>query len=175
MVGVLLLGDSVSVEGLGARDGPVVVDLVGHLVDDVVGGVHVGGGGGGGLVGQLVLDAGAEGDGVALEAAEALPAVDGLEGVVDAFLDLLVAAGADLVAGQVGTEPVERLLALGGLVDDLGPDLEEALGVPLGGDTEVDLVSDLDVDLGLDGDLLLLVVLSGDLHSEAKSWISIWE
>ena len=172
MVGVLLLSDSVSVERLVARDRPVVVDLVGNLVGDVVGGVGVDGGLSGGLVGQLVLDTHADSHGVALDAAEALPAVDGLERVVDALLDLLVAAGADHVAGHVGTEPVLRLLALSGSVDKLGPDLEEGLGVPLGGDTEVELVSDLEVDLGLDDHLLLLVVLGGDLHSKGMSWVS---
>ncbi len=149
---------------MGARDGPVVVDLVLNLLGDRVGLVPVAGGSDGSLVGELVLDAGAEGDGLALDALEVLaPAVDALERVLDALLEDLVAASHEQLAGQVATHPVEGVLAVLGLVDKLGPDFLHCLGVALSRDTYVELVSDLDVDLGLDGDGALLVVLSGGL------------
>ena len=94
------------------------------------------------------------------------PAVDELEGVVDAILELLVAAEHEERAGHVTTSPVEAVLVVLGLVDELGPDLQEGLGVPLGGDTDVELVGDLHIHAGLHSDLRFLVVL--DIGLSAK-------
>ena len=149
---------------MGARDSPVLVNLVGHLLGDGVGLVQVAGGSDGGLVGELVLDAAAECDGLALDALETLvPAVDALERVLDALSEDLVAASHEQLAGQVATNPVEGVLAVLGLVDKLGEDFLHGFSVALSGDTKVELVRDLDVDLGLDGNGALLVVVSGGL------------
>ena len=116
-----------------------------------------------GLVGELVLDATAKADRVAHDAGVVLaPAVDKLEGVVDAVLELLVAASHEEAAHHVEAAPVDAVVALW-LVDKLRPDLLEGLGVPLGGDTDVELVSDLDVHARLHHDLGLLVVLNVSL------------
>lgn len=132
---------------------------------DAVGSAPVTGGLHGSLVGEFVLNATTEGEWLATDSLETLvPAVDGLERVLDALLEDLVAAGHEPLAGQVSANPVEGVLAVLGLVDKLGPDLLHGFGVALGGDTEVELVSDLNVDLGLDRDGALLVVLSRDLH-----------
>jgi len=143
----------------------VRVDLVLDLMGKVVGCVPVTGGGDLGLLGQLVLDATADSDGVALDALEVFPAVDSLEGVADAILQLLVATGRDEVASKVGAKPVETVRGVGGLVYGLSPDFLEDLSVPNGGDTNVELVRDLHVELLLHGDLFLLVVVNIDLKT----------
>ena len=83
--------------------------------------------------------------------------------MVDTLSELLVATGSEKRSGHVSTTPVEGVLVVSGLVDHLGPDLLEGLGIPLGVDTEVELVADLEVDGGLDDDFLLVVVVGVDL------------
>ena len=178
VVGAHLGADLSSVEGLGAGDSPVVVDLVLDRLLDVVALVPVGGDGDLRLLGEVVLDAGADGDGVALDALEGTVAEDGLERVLGALLDSDVAAGGHELADEVGAEEELLVLVVSGLVDSLGPLLREGLGVPDAGEAEVDLVVHLNVDLGLDGSLFLLVVLHGGLnqrkHSHAIKSIAGW-
>ena len=139
----------------------LVLDLGGEAVGLACFSLHVVGG----LVGELVGETGAEGNGVVLDALEILPAEDDLEGVVDVVSELLVAASHGEAAGNIATEPVETLAILG-VVDELREALLQGLSVGLHGDTGVDLVVDGDVDLGLDGDLRLLVVVTGELHTK---------
>ena len=142
---------------------------MGNLLGDAVGSAPVTRGLHGSLVGEFVLDTTTDGEWLATDSLETLvPAVDGLERVLDALLEDLVATGHKPLAGQVSADPVEGVLAVLGLVDKLGPDLLQGFSVALGGDTKVELVSDLYVDLGLDSDGALLVVLSSSLHSKNR-------
>jgi len=117
----------------------------------------------GSFVGELVLDTSADGDWLSLDTLVAGPAEDTFEGVVDAILELLVATDHSELSGHIGAEPVEGVLAVGRLVDNLGVDFLESLSVSLDSDTDVVLAVDLEVDLGLESDLRLLVVFSIDL------------
>jgi len=117
------------------------------------------GGADAGVVAELVLNTGADGDWLSLDTLEVFPSEDTFEGVVDAILELLVAADHSEASGQIGAEPVEAVLGVGRLVDDLSEALRDGLGVSLEGKTDVVLAVDLKVDLGLDSDLGLLVVL----------------
>lgn len=120
----------------------------------------------GGLVGELVLNATEKGDGLAHDALEVLPAVDELERVVDAILELLIAAGSEQAPGEIEASPVEGVLVILGLVDHLWPDLLPGLQVPLASNAEVELVADFEVQSRLDGDFTLLVVLNFGLRSK---------
>lgn len=79
--------------------------------------------------------------------------------MLDAVLDLLVAASPDVLALNVGASPVEGVLVVRWLVDKLSPVLSEGLGVGLTGPANVELIGDLNVDGGLNSNLTLLVVL----------------
>ena len=165
MVGALRLAHVLRAEHLRSRDGPVLVDLVLDFHADFVVTTPVSGRAELGLIGELVADATAEDDGLALDALEVLvPAEDGLEGVANVVGELLVAASHEELAGDIGTGPVEGVLVGGGPVDKLRPDFLEGLGVGLHGNTNVDLVGNLQVDLRLKSDGALLVVLSRDLR-----------
>ena len=93
------------------------------------------------------------------------PAVDGLERVVDALLEDLVAAGSEKFSRHVETGPVEGVLVVARLVDHLGPDLLDLATGHLGVDTEVELVRDFNVNVWLDSDGAFLVVVSAHLFS----------
>lgn len=167
MVGAAGLANEARVERLRSGHGPVLVNLVLDVHADVVGVADTGGAANLGLLGELVVHAAADDDGLALNTLEVLAvAVEGLKGVADAFSQLLVATEHQPAAGHVHAGPVEGVLVVLGLVDELGPDLLDGLGVGLEGDTEVDLVGDLNVDGGLDRDGALLVVVSLGLHAE---------
>jgi len=83
--------------------------------------------------------------------------------VVDVLVELLVATKHHEFAGHVSASPVEGVLA-NGFPDELRPDLLASREVGLGGDTDVELVRDLEVHGGLHGNDLLLVVLGSDVH-----------
>lgn len=125
MVGVVFLSVS-TVVGLGGSNGPVAVDRVLNGTVDLPVLAEDRSGVDRGLVGELIVDAGPEIDGIAVEAIESLlvlaVAIDGLEGVVDAVLKLLVAANHELGASQVSASPVEGGLILG-VVDELREDV----------------------------------------------------
>ena len=116
-----------------------------------------------GLVGQLVLDATEEGDGLLHDALEVFPAVDELEGVANVVLGFLVAAGSEEASGHIETSPVEGVLVVLGLVDELWPDLLPFLQVPLCGNAEVELVADFEVHGRLHSGFTLVVVLNSCL------------
>jgi len=107
---------------------------------------------------------------MALDTLKVLPAVDGLPRVRDVTPDLLVAAGRDEVAHDVGAEPVTGLVGVFGLADNLGPNVCEDLGVPDKGTADVDLIAGLKVHLLLNGDFTLLVVLNGGLK---RRWVNV--
>ena len=102
---------------------------------------------------------------MAQNALEVLPAKDGFIGVVDAILQLLVAAGRDEVAGVIEATEVERVLVVGRLPDGLGPQLCELLRVPVGGHTNVEIVRDLNIQCLLDNGLFLIVVFNLGLRT----------
>ena len=119
-----------------------------------------------GLVRELVLEAGKEGGRLAHNALEvSTPAIDGLERVVDAILENLVATGSEELSGHVQTGPVEGVLVVAGLVDHLWPHLLDLAAGHLGVDTEVELVGDFNVNVWLHSDSALLIVLSAYLLS----------
>ena len=157
------------VEVLGSTDSPVRVDLVGNSKTKPVAGREPEGRLDSGLVAEVVLDATTDEGRGALDAFGLLGilavAVDSLEGVVDTVLELLVAASHDLAAGQVSTGPVEGVLALG-LVHELREDVLLVLHVAPSRDTNVELVSDLNVDLGLDGRGVVLLALNNGLNAK---------
>lgn len=155
-----------SVERLGARDGPVIVDLVlsfaGNFVTLAEGARYVDGG----LAGEFVLDSTTDGDWLALDALEVFTvAVDGFERVVNALLELLVATGHDEGSSDVSAHPVERLGAGLRLVDKLGEDFRESLSVSLTGNTDVVLSVELNVNLRLDSHGLLVVEFNINVDS----------
>ena len=164
MVGRLAVSGS-RVERLGGADGPVAVDLVLNRRLNIVVTLPGGGDVKSGLVRELVLEAGQEGDRLVHNALEVAPAVDGLERVVDAILEDLVATGSEELSGHVHTGPVEGVLVVAGLVDQLGPHLLDLAAGHLGVDTEVELVGDFNVNVWLHSDSALLVVLSAHLFS----------
>ena len=85
--------------------------------------------------------------------------------MVDAILKLLVAAGSEQASGHIEAGPVEGILVVGWLVDKLWPELLPLTADKFGVDTDIDLVTDLYVDVGLDGDFALLVVVDTCLLS----------
>ena len=78
---------------------------------------------------------------------------------------LVISADADELTSLVSSQEPELVLGVGGLVDDLAPELGELL-LPDGGDADVEFVTELKVQLGLDGGLTGLVVLNGALIKE---------
>lgn len=171
MVGRGTLG-STRREALLGGDSPVVVDLVLDLRLDVVVTGPLAAGRELGLVGELVLNATKEANLLAHDAGEVgSPAVDKLEGVVDAVLELLVTAGPEQFPREIETTPVEGVLVVLGLVDKLWPDLLPGLKVPLAHNAEVELVADFEVQSGLHSDFALLVVLTFGLRSKNKNLV----
>lgn len=164
VVGRLLSTNVGGVEGLGGGNSPVAVDLVLNLLRHGVVGVPAAGGGYRGLVGEPVLDTSTESDGVTQDALEVFPTKDGFVGVVDSILQLLVAAGGHEVAGVIEAAEVERVLVVGRLPDSLGPNLGELLGVPVCGETNIEILRDFHVHSLLHRGLFLLVVFNLGLN-----------
>ena len=166
MVGWHLAADGAVVEGLRGRQGPVLVvsvrDLVRHrvVVSDVDAALDRG------AVAQLPVAADLEGNGLALDALEVVVAVGELSAPVQVTVfALVVSADADELTSLVSSQEPELVLGVGGLVDDLAPELGELL-LPDGGDADVEFVAELKVQLGLDGGLAGLVVLNSALIKE---------
>lgn len=130
----------------------------------VVVGLSIKGGRHAGLVRELILDTSSDGEWLAHEESFAAIVIDHLKRVLDAILKLLVAAGPDVLANSVAASPVEGVLVVRWLVDNLRPVLREALGVGHTGPANIELIGDLDVSVGLDFNVTLLVVLSSDLY-----------
>lgn len=156
---VVVLG---RLEALLGRDSPVAVDLVLNRGVDIIVAIPGTRGRELGLVGEVVLDAAEEGDGLAHDGAGTVPVPDCLEGVLNAIFDLLVAADTDVLPGFVNAKPVERVLVVAWLVDDLWPHLLPALR-PFALEADVEVVAHLNVDGGLHSHFALLVVLSNSL------------
>ena len=117
-----------------------------------------------GLVRELILDTSKDGEWLAHEHSCTAITIDHLKRVLDAILKLLVAAGPDGLADGVAASPVEGVLVVRWLVDNLRPVLSEALGVGMTGPAKIELIGDLDVSGGNDFNFTLLVVLSFDLY-----------
>ena len=84
--------------------------------------------------------------------------------MLDAVLDLLVAASPDVLAAQIGASPVEGVLVVRWLVDNLRHVLQEGLGVGFTEPAKVELIGDVDVGGGQECNFTLLVVLSFGLY-----------
>ena len=179
VVGLRLVGSGPKTpraEGLRGGNGPVLVNLVLNFHADLIVLAPAARSAELGLIRQLVGNTSAEHDWVSLDAFENVaplclgllllaPTNDGFEGVAHIVLQLLVAAKHEESASHVGTSPVEGLGVVLRLVDELRPDLfHRELGVSLQGNTKVDLIGHLQVDLGLESDLVLLVALDRKLH-----------
>lgn len=103
-------------------------------------------------VGQVVANSTAKLNGVALDTSSTfLTEVDGLEGVAGGVVKLVIAtSGPDLLEG-VGSQPVGSTGKRGESKLDEG--LGEVLGVVLAGESNVDLLREVGVELGLDDGL----------------------
>ena len=153
-----------AVEGLGGREGPVLVVLVGELdaAADVLSKLSCG------LerssIGEIVVDAASAGNGVTHESLELFVLAEReLVGVREVAL-LDITAQHELHALIVSAGEGERVWVSHDAVDDLRHDLlHRHVAVSLNSDTNVDVLVDLEVDLGLDGELRLLVSLNGNL------------
>lgn len=150
--------------------GVVLVDLV---LDSLVGfDVLAGLEGGGEVAGVAELVAGTESevDGVALETLGTVSVVVlGFPSVGDLAVVSVVASSGEPVLLGVETEPVETSVVH--VVDGLTEELGEVLGVVLGGNTNVEFVLNLHVELGLEGPFLLVVVLKAELNTKLVSQI----
>ena len=163
-----------AVEGLGGGEGPVPVVLVGELdaAADVLSKLACG------LerssLGEIVVDATSAGNGETPEALELIvSAVRELVGVREVGL-LDITAHHDLLAGKVSAGEGERICVSHDAVDDLRHDLLHGhVAISLNSDADVDVLVDLEVDLGLDGKLLLLVGFDGDLKFNLNHKMSL--
>ena len=178
MVGLRRFGSCTNkprVERLGSGNGPVLVNLVLDFHADFIVLTPLARSAELGLLRQLIGNAGLEHQRLSLDANELVTllgicrllcaiAKGGLEGVADIVLELLVATEHDKFASQITTSPVERIALVLWLVHELREDLVHAhLGVSLHGDTKVELIGYLQVNLRLKGDFLFLVVLEREL------------
>ena len=168
------LGANVAVvEGLSRAEGPVLVVGVGNLVGHRVVVLEVDAGGDLRDIAEVPVSTDAGSDWLTLDSLEVLVAVGELTRESHIALSaLVVGSDADEAAGHIVAEEEELVLHVGGLVDDLSPDLLEGGHVVDGGHTDVELVADLDVNLGLDLGLTLLVVLNSSLNKIKEN--SLW-
>ena len=115
-------------------------------------------------LGELVVDATLSGNGVAHNSLElGVLAENGLVGVREVGV-LNIAAHHELLAGDVDAGERESVCVSHDAVDNLRHDLLHGhLVIGLDSNTNVDILGDLEVDLGLDGELRLLVSLNGNL------------
>ena len=103
---------------------------------------------------------------MAHDALVVFPAEDSFEGMVDSILQLLVAAGGDEVAGVIEAGEGERVLVVGKLIGSLGPNLGELLGVPVGGNTKIQVLRDFHVNGLFQQGLFLLIVFDLGLNMQ---------
>ena len=140
-----LLGSSqILVEGLGSRYSPVLVALVLNSLVDVDILAPAGSGSQRGLVGELVVNSTTESDWGALNSFTLAPVVDSLEGVSSGVIELVVTSSTQFGILKISSKPV--LASLLWYIDALSESLCQFLGVVLSSDSEVNFITEQEIE-----------------------------